>query len=353
MLASAVPASQGDGAAILHQVARELIQPRLSDAELLPARELPRDAGAEALPGMDHPSRELTAEAPPVSTLAEAASQSVETSRTRRRWAMIAAAGLTALLAGGATAFTITQLLAPAGTARSAAAPSQSGTAAARPPAVAMAPRVVSAAPPASTTGEPRAGAGSALPADSVRSADDAAHVTAPPPADPPSPATPAATESSRPAAEPMHDTAQPAADPARATASPGRAHVAQPVADPSRSKPPSAADNARPAPIPAEPARSGEPLRSPAGMPGSPSGATRPSSGSATAAVRKGELAIIVRPWALIWLNGKSLGQTPYRETIPAGRYRLRIANDDAGKDETTLVTVTPDQTTTIQRSW
>jgi serine/threonine-protein kinase len=69
--------------------------------------------------------------------------------------------------------------------------------------------------------------------------------------------------------------------------------------------------------------------------------------------AVKKGELAIIVKPWALIWLNGKSLGQTPFREAIPAGRYRLRIANDDVGKDETTLVTVNPDQTTTVQRSW
>jgi hypothetical protein len=59
------------------------------------------------------------------------------------------------------------------------------------------------------------------------------------------------------------------------------------------------------------------------------------------------------VRPWALIWLNGKSYGQTPFRETIPAGKYRLRITNDDVGKDETTQLTVNADQTTTIQRSW
>jgi hypothetical protein len=77
------------------------------------------------------------------------------------------------------------------------------------------------------------------------------------------------------------------------------------------------------------------------------------PASAPASSAVKKGELAIVVKPWALIWLNGKSLGQTPFREAIPAGRYRLRIANDDVGKDETTLVTVNPDQTTTVQRSW
>ncbi len=64
-----------------------------------------------------------------------------------------------------------------------------------------------------------------------------------------------------------------------------------------------------------------------------------------------KGELAIIVKPWAEIWLNGKSVGQTPYRATIAAGRYRLRIANDD--KNEALMITVKPDQTTTIERKW
>jgi hypothetical protein len=59
------------------------------------------------------------------------------------------------------------------------------------------------------------------------------------------------------------------------------------------------------------------------------------------------------VRPWALIWLNGRNLGQTPFREAVPAGRYRLRISNEDAGKDETTFITVNPDQTTTVQRIW
>ena len=54
-----------------------------------------------------------------------------------------------------------------------------------------------------------------------------------------------------------------------------------------------------------------------------------------------------------MIWLNGKSLGQTPFRENVVTGRYRLRIANDDVGKDETVMVTVNPDQTTTVQRTW
>jgi serine/threonine-protein kinase len=67
----------------------------------------------------------------------------------------------------------------------------------------------------------------------------------------------------------------------------------------------------------------------------------------------RTGELAIIVRPWAMIWLNGKPSGQTPFRSAVPVGRYRVRLANDDVGHDEVTTVTVEPDRTATVERSW
>ena len=69
--------------------------------------------------------------------------------------------------------------------------------------------------------------------------------------------------------------------------------------------------------------------------------------------AARTGELAIIVRPWAMIWLNGKPSGQTPFRAPVRAGRYRVRLANDDAGRNEVTTVTVEPDRTATVERSW
>ena len=72
-----------------------------------------------------------------------------------------------------------------------------------------------------------------------------------------------------------------------------------------------------------------------------------------AAPAGRTGELAIIVRPWAMIWLNGKPSGQTPFRSAVPAGRYRVRLANDDAGHDEITTVTVEPDRTATVERRW
>lgn len=54
-----------------------------------------------------------------------------------------------------------------------------------------------------------------------------------------------------------------------------------------------------------------------------------------------------------MIWLNGKPSGQTPFRAPVPVGRYRVRLANDDVGQNEITIVTVEPDQTSTIERSW
>jgi hypothetical protein len=65
------------------------------------------------------------------------------------------------------------------------------------------------------------------------------------------------------------------------------------------------------------------------------------------------GELAIIVRPWASITLNGKDGGVTPFRENVPAGRYRIRIYNDDIGRSDTVTVTVEPNKTTTVERKW
>ncbi|HEX3474246.1 MAG TPA: protein kinase [Kofleriaceae bacterium] len=81
---------------------------------------------------------------------------------------------------------------------------------------------------------------------------------------------------------------------------------------------------------------------------------ASLPRGGSGpTAVARKGELVILVRPWAMIWLNGQELGQTPFRNTVAAGKYSLRIANDNLGIDETTTITVIPDRSTKIERSW
>jgi hypothetical protein len=84
---------------------------------------------------------------------------------------------------------------------------------------------------------------------------------------------------------------------------------------------------------------------------PSRPAPAHRP--GDPARAARPGELAIIVKPWAMIWLNGKPSGQTPFRAPVPAGRYRVRLVNDDVAKDETATVVVEPGQTATVERSW
>jgi len=78
-----------------------------------------------------------------------------------------------------------------------------------------------------------------------------------------------------------------------------------------------------------------------------------RPRPSPPVRARRTGELAILVRPWALIWLDGKPSGQTPFRAAVPAGRYRVRLVNDELGKVETTTVVVEPDRDATVERSW
>ncbi len=65
------------------------------------------------------------------------------------------------------------------------------------------------------------------------------------------------------------------------------------------------------------------------------------------------GEVSIFVNPWAVISLDGKELGQTPWTGKLAAGKHRVRISNEDLGKDETLTITVSPDNKTTIQRTW
>jgi serine/threonine protein kinase len=128
--------------------------------------------------------------------------------------------------------------------------------------------------------------------------------------------------------------------------------HSVQPVITVAAS--PVSAPNPPPeaSPAAAGPARHDVPP--PTDPPARPPSTTPPRGTSSSAAViRKGELAILVRPWAMAWLNGRELGQTPFRNTVAAGKYRLRLVNEDLSIDETTVITVVPDQVTTIQRSW
>jgi serine/threonine protein kinase len=68
----------------------------------------------------------------------------------------------------------------------------------------------------------------------------------------------------------------------------------------------------------------------------------------------KTGNLHLLATPWALCWVDGEALDQTPCLfDGVPAGRYRVRLKNPDAGKDETMTVMVNPGETTTIEKEW
>lgn len=65
-------------------------------------------------------------------------------------------------------------------------------------------------------------------------------------------------------------------------------------------------------------------------------------------APVAKGELKVVVLPWAEVWLDGQRLGQAPILGLkVPAGRHMLRIKNDAA--ERTFIITVTPSRLTVV----
>jgi serine/threonine-protein kinase len=67
------------------------------------------------------------------------------------------------------------------------------------------------------------------------------------------------------------------------------------------------------------------------------------------------GTLVILVHPhYADISVDGKPIAQTPFRDShFAAGRHTLHLSNEDLPKEETLVITVMPNQTTTIDRSW
>jgi eukaryotic-like serine/threonine-protein kinase len=123
----------------------------------------------------------------------------------------------------------------------------------------------------------------------------------------------------------------------ASAVADTGTMREVAPVAAPARVVEPTPTTTSPAAPIPS---------RSAAEKPAAARITQPPQQGS-------GELEVFVQPWADLWLDGKYLSQTPFRRTLPAGRYQLRLANEDSGKSENIEITVKADRTTTIRRMW
>jgi len=343
LLADAIPAGDDhpDGRAIVRQVARELVQGRsdhdarsshpMGTAHAAAIRRFGDGSGPEAARELP-PERTTLTE--PISTLDGAASQSVAGARAAPRWAKIAGGGIAALVAGALASFAVVRWTAgderPARTQVAGA----DRTAHVSAPAAA-APLVVAGA--VSRTAKTGAGdATGTLPAETTSYHTAGSNPVELARSGAVRPETPSAATAGSVAGAPD-------------AAPPGAVRVG--TGPTATTRAPSTPTSA---PAPATgPSHSGPPPATPRSSPPSDPGARAPSPPSTTAARKSGELAIIVRPWALIWLNGRSLGQTPFREKVAAGRYLVRIANDDVGKDETFTIVVSPENTTTVQRTW
>ena len=59
------------------------------------------------------------------------------------------------------------------------------------------------------------------------------------------------------------------------------------------------------------------------------------------------GKLAVDVRPWATVFVDGSRVGMTPIDPlTLPAGRHRVELINDEIGAHVVRSVTVKPGET-------
>ncbi|HZR09070.1 MAG TPA: serine/threonine-protein kinase [Myxococcales bacterium] len=170
------------------------------------------------------------------------------------------------------------------------------------------APKVADAQPAAPSTPAPAPGASAVVPVT-------AAAVAAAPP-----PVTPAAAPvAATPAAATTPVVATPAA-PVAATPAP----APQPVATPSAPPP-----ETPPAPAPKVRTRRPIVVQVPESTP---------------VAAAKGELILLIRPWAKVEVDGRDVGVTPLNEPLmlAAGDHVVRLVNPDLGKDITRTVRIT-----------
>jgi serine/threonine protein kinase len=63
--------------------------------------------------------------------------------------------------------------------------------------------------------------------------------------------------------------------------------------------------------------------------------------------------ITILVKPWAMVSIDGKSVGQTPYAGELAVGTHVIRMTNSDANKSETLRIKVTADSDNDVQRDW
>ena len=67
-----------------------------------------------------------------------------------------------------------------------------------------------------------------------------------------------------------------------------------------------------------------------------------------------KGTLTVLVRPWAVVFIDGKRIKQTPLRDySLSAGKHTVLLVNENKGKRESITVDAKASANTSINRTW
>jgi hypothetical protein len=70
--------------------------------------------------------------------------------------------------------------------------------------------------------------------------------------------------------------------------------------------------------------------------------------------AAGKGTLSVFVRPWAIVYIDGTRLRQTPVSAyEIPSGKHVIELVNDPKGKREKLNITLKPGEAQEIRKDW
>jgi PEGA domain len=67
-----------------------------------------------------------------------------------------------------------------------------------------------------------------------------------------------------------------------------------------------------------------------------------------------KGTISVFVRPWAIVYVDGGRLRQTPISSyELPSGKHVLELVNDPKGKREKMMITLKPGESQEIRKDW
>jgi hypothetical protein len=102
----------------------------------------------------------------------------------------------------------------------------------------------------------------------------------------------------------------------------------------------------------PAAPVVAAAPPPAPAAAPSSSHhehhGSSRPS------AAGKGSISVFVRPWAIVYVDGSRLRQTPVQSyDLAAGKHTLELVNDPKAKREKVQLVIKAGESQEIRRDW